>query len=126
MATYKIVCRKAVVDHMGATLFRVGFGDPAGSDRIVQDVHALMFGLSRGKHLGAKLALINGPISAPVAVVLAQHLLHRFGAVAVYDTKLAAYVVCAAKGTHYPIGTVIPASAVFELEDCASKTPASV
>lgn len=126
MASYKIECRRARVDRMEATLFRVGFGDPAGNDQIVQDVHALMTRFVRDGLPGAKLALINGPISAPVAVALAQHLIHRFGAVAVYDTKLAAYIVCAANGRHYPIGTMIPAGAVLEVDDPTPKTPVGV
>ncbi len=111
MAYYNISPTPAIVAGTPATLFRVGFGEPAQNDKIVQ---AAEDRLAEFAELGGELALINGPASLPVAVVLAHHIVHRFAAVGVFDPKMAAYVVAAAHGGRYSVGDVIPAETVTE------------
>ncbi|MFH1235937.1 MAG: CRISPR-associated protein Csx3 [Parcubacteria group bacterium] len=98
-----------------ATLFRVGFRNPAQNDQIVRDVESRMKELLPAEgEMGGALALVNGPASLPVAVVLAHHLLHRFSTVAVMDPKIAAYVVVSSHGGNYAVGDAIPAANVKE------------
>lgn len=111
MTTYIIARTPATATGQAADLLRVGFGQPAQNDQIVRDAER---GLSALGEMGGRLALINGPASLPVAVVLAHHLLHRYGAVGVFDPKLAAYVVAAAHGGNYTVGDLIPAADVVE------------
>jgi CRISPR-associated protein Csx3 len=104
MSAYKIETETATTTT--ATLFRVSFGSPAQNDEIVRAAAAALESLGE---LGGKLALINGPASLPVACVLAHHLGHRFGAVAVFDPKMGAYVVAVSHNPEYPLGSLIPA-----------------
>ena len=103
MAAYIITTTEADAD---TTLFKVGFGDPAQNTEIVKAAAAALAGLGE---IGGRLALVNGPASLPVAMVIAHHLAHRFGAVACYDPKLGSYVVAVSHDPERPIGTLIPA-----------------
>ena len=108
---YNISRTAVTADGTAADLFKVGFGEPAQNDVIVRAAEDRLAELAE---LGGELALINGPASLPVAVVLAHHLVHRYAAVGVFDPKMAAYVVAAAHGGRYSVGDLIPAEAVTE------------
>lgn len=110
MASYRIEATAITVAGKPATLFRVGFGEPAQNDAIVREAEARLAEIENagGDAFGGSLALINGPASLPVAVVLAHHLIHRFAAIGVFDPKMAAYVVSAAHGGDHKIGDLIP------------------
>lgn len=107
MSTYKIETETVVMAGVSATLFRVAFGDPAQNDEIVRAAEARMVEL-KAAGIGGKIALVNGPASLPVAVVLAHHLIHMFGLVGVFDPKMAAYVVAASHDPTRPVGFLIP------------------
>lgn len=80
MATYKVekieTFRKTADTTAHTTLFCVGFADPAQNDVIVRDASALMDEIGE---IGGQLALVNGPASLPVAMVICHRLAHRFG-----------------------------------------------
>lgn len=113
MAAFKIETTTVVVADVSATIFKIGFGDPATNSIIVRDVESRMKELEAGG-IGGRLALVNGPASLPAGVVMAHHLVHRFGAVAIFDPKMAGYVVAASHGEAWSLGDVIPASEVKE------------
>lgn len=94
-----------------ATLLRLSFGSPAQNDQIVRDAVAA---LEDCKLEGGKLVLLNGPASLPVACALAHRLAHIFGAIGVFDPKMAGYVVAVSHDPTYLVGMVIPASEVKE------------
>lgn len=94
-----------------ATIVRVGFADPAQNDQIVREVEGRLAEL-KAAGLGGQLALVNGPASLPIAVMLGHALAHCFAAVAIFDPKMAGYVVAMSHGGPYPVGTVIPATDV--------------
>lgn len=112
MASYKIEASKVSVNGREATLLKVGFGDPAQNDQIVKEADSLMAVLQNGNSLGGELALVNGPASLPVAMVLAHHLAHRFAAIGCFDPKMAGYVVAISHDPNLPIGSVVPAAEV--------------
>ena len=112
MASYKIEKSLVSVSGREATMFKVGFGDPAQNDAIVRDAESLLTALETEGNLGGGVALINGPASLPVAVVIAHHLIHRFAAIGVFDPKMAAYVVSAAHGGDHKVGDLIPVAEV--------------
>lgn len=108
MALYKIE-RQA---RPAADVYRVGFGsDSASNDAIVREAHRLVRDVVNDD-VGGRLALITGPASLPVAVVLAHALLHRYAAVGVFDPKMAAYVISVSHGGDYVPGDVIPQASV--------------
>lgn len=109
--SYNINRITVTANGVAADLFKVGFGEPAQNDAIVRAAEARLGELGE---LGGELALINGPASLPVAVVLAHGLLHVYGAVGVFDPKIGAYVVAAAHGGTYAVGDLIPADEVVE------------
>ena len=109
MATYNITATPATAAATPATLLKVGFGDPAQNDQIVRDASALLDDLGE---IGGLLALVNGPASLPVAMVICHRLAHRFGAVACFDPKLSGYVVSVTHNPEFPLGTVIAAADV--------------
>ena len=111
MAVYKIETSAVAVNGVAGTLLRVGFGEPAQNDEIVREVEVRLNEL-KGEGLGGQVALINGPASLPVAVVIGHHLAHQFGAVGVFDPKMAEYVISASHGSNWKVGDVIPASEV--------------
>lgn len=83
-------------------ILRVGFGEPAQNDRIVQDAYRRLEEMIKtGELPGGKLIKINGPASLPVAAVLIHALSHRYETVAIYDPKLGKYVVAITHGNKY-------------------------
>mgnify|MGYP001614611474 CR=1 FL=1 len=108
---YKIEVNAVSINGTAGTLLKVGFGEPAQNDEIVREVEARLNEL-KGNGLGGAVVLINGPASLPVAVVLGHHLAHQFGAIGVFDPKMAGYIVSASHGSTHKVGDVIPASEV--------------
>ena len=111
MATYNVIRSEVFVHGAVADLFKVGFGTPAQNDQIVRDAHASLEAIGE---FGGAMALVNGPASLPAAVVVAHHLLHRYAAVAIFDPKMAGYVVAASHGSGYSLGDLIPVASVAE------------
>lgn len=109
MATYNISISSVSVATTTADLFKVGFGDPAQNDQIVKDADQRLADLGIQ---GGRIALVNGPASLPVAVVVAHRLVHLYGVVAIFDPKMAGYIVAASHDPSYPLGTVIPTDVV--------------
>lgn len=111
MTAYNINTSATSAAGTPATLFKVGFGDPSQNDEIVRAAQSRMDELVGEQ---GELALINGPASLPAAIVVAHGLLHRFAVVAVFDPKMASYVVASSHGGAYSVGDVIPAEDVAE------------
>ncbi len=116
MSTYNVARSEIEIGGRKADLFKVGFGTPAQNDQIVRDAEKVLGAIfdraddEMGTTCqGGTLALVNGPASLPVAVVIAHSLLHRYGAVAVFDPKMSGYVVAASHNPAAPLGMVIPA-----------------
>lgn len=84
-------------------LLRLSFGTPAQNDQIVKDAVAALEALNLQ---GGETVFLNGPASLPVAVALGHGLVHLYKEVAVFDPKLAAYVVAVSHGGR-EIGTLI-------------------
>ncbi|MBO3463295.1 CRISPR-associated protein Csx3 [Aetokthonos hydrillicola Thurmond2011] len=100
MTTYKIEVKDSVL--------RVNFGEPAQNDQIVRDAAAKLEEMvASGELAGGSLLKINGPISIPVAFVLAHKLAHIYGAVGFYDPKLGKYVICITHNPSYKLGDLI-------------------
>ncbi|BAZ54295.1 hypothetical protein NIES4103_69800 (plasmid) [Nostoc sp. NIES-4103] len=100
MSTYKIELKEGIL--------RVSFGEPAQNDQIVKDAAARLEEMATlGELTGGPLLKINGPISIPVAFVLAHKLAHIYGAVAFYDPKLGKYVICITHNPAYKLGDLI-------------------
>ena len=109
MATYNVASSKVMVSGAEADLLKIGFGDPAQNDQIVQDAAAALEALELQ---GGALVLLNGPASLPVACVLSHALAHRYAGIGVFDPKMAGYVVSIAHGSSFRVGQVIPAASV--------------
>ncbi|MBD2471726.1 CRISPR-associated protein Csx3 [Nostoc sp. FACHB-145] len=100
MSTYKIEIKD--------NLLRVSFGEPAQNDQIMRDAAARLEEMAAsGELAGGQLLKINGPISIPVAFVLAHKLAHIYGAVAFYDPKLGKYVISITHNPSYKLGDLI-------------------
>ncbi|MHC5762710.1 CRISPR-associated protein Csx3 [Nostoc sp.] len=100
MSTYKIDLKEGIL--------RINFGEPAQNDQIVRDAAVRLEEMATsGKLAGGPLLKINGPISIPVAFVLAHKLAHIYGAVAFYDPKLGKYVICITHNPSYKLGDLI-------------------
>lgn len=123
MNTYKVSAEKVTVNGgTEATLFRVGFGDPAQNDAIVQDADARfkeifsetekpedIDGAMKPARNG-ELALVNGPASVCAALVIGHNIAHRFGAVAGFDPKIPGdkkYVICITHTPKYKLGDLV-------------------
>ncbi len=92
----------------GKDTLKVGFGEPAQNNEIVKHVDKVVGAMvSSGILTGGPVIKVNGPASLPVAVVLAHHLTHLYGTVAVYDPKLNQYVVAANHGGAHAVGDLI-------------------
>ncbi|MFH1048342.1 MAG: CRISPR-associated protein Csx3 [Patescibacteria group bacterium] len=91
------------VDLKGDVLV-VGFGKPAQNDQIVKDaVKRLDEMIDAGELAGGPMIKINGPASLPVAIAIAHAIGHLYEVVAVFDPKMAKYVVSISHGaTHQP------------------------
>lgn len=91
----------------GDTL-KIGFGQPAQNDQIVRDAFERVAEMViAGELTGGATIKLNGPASLPVAVALAHGIAHRYETVAVFDPKLAKYVVAVTHGTTYKVGDLI-------------------
>lgn len=103
MSTYKI--------EIEGNVLKVGFGEAAQNDRIVKDVASRLDEMIQdGTLAGGPLLRVNGPASIPVAFVLAHRLVHLYGAIAVFDPKLAEplkYVVCITHNPNYKLGDLV-------------------
>ena len=108
---FKINEEEATVNNTtSVTLLRLAFGDePASNDAIILEVKETLKSMNLQ---GGPLVLLNGPASLPVAVTIAHAVVHIFGAVGVFDPKMAGYVISTAHGGEYREGNFIPASAV--------------
>jgi len=99
-ATYKVA---AETTPDGSTLLRLSFGTPAQNDQIVRDAVAALGALSLQ---GGQTVYLNGPASLPVACALAHGVAHLFEEVAVFDPKMACYVVAISHGGR-EVGTIV-------------------
>ena len=87
---------------------QVNFGEAGQNDDIVKDAAARLEGMtSMGKMTGGQLLKINGPISIPVAFVLAHKVSHIYGAIAVFDPKIGKFVICITHNPAYKLGNLI-------------------
>jgi CRISPR-associated protein Csx3 len=101
MATFHIAVASQDQD---AVTLKLSFGDPAQNDSIVRDAVKALKDLELK---GGKLVKLNGPASLPVAVALAHGLVHLFGVVAVFDPKLAKFVVAVSHDPRHNPGDLI-------------------
>ncbi|MDB9446721.1 CRISPR-associated protein Csx3 [Anabaena sp. CS-542/02] len=100
MTSYRIALKENIL--------RVSFGETAQNDQIIQDAAARLEEMQDSEELGGgPLLKINGPISVPVAFVLAHKLAHLYGAIACFDPKLGKYVVCITHNPEYKLGDLI-------------------
>ncbi|KST68542.1 CRISPR-associated protein Csx3 [Mastigocoleus testarum] len=87
---------------------QVNFGEAAQNDDIVKDAAKILEKMtSLGEMTGGQLLKINGPISIPVAFVLAHKVSHIYGAVAVFDPKIGKFVTCITHNPAYKLGDLI-------------------
>lgn len=100
MAAYSIVLESSI---NGIDTLKIGFGEAAQNDQIVQDTVKEMEKLE----LGGTLVKLNGPASLPVAVTLAAYLARSYSAIAVWDPKLTKYVVAYSLSHTCEIGDLI-------------------
>lgn len=81
----------------------ISFGKDSGSnDEIVLFVNENFPELP-----GGELLKITGPASLPVAFTIAHKVNHLYGAVAVFDPKLQAYVVAVSHSNSYYVGDLL-------------------
>jgi CRISPR-associated protein Csx3 len=100
MTTYNIKLKAGILE--------IGFGKPAQNDQIVKDAYARLQEMAElGEFVGGPLLKINGPVSVPVAFVLAHRLSHIYGAIGFYDPKLCKYVICITHNPAYNLGDLI-------------------
>ncbi|MSR85062.1 CRISPR-associated protein Csx3 [Candidatus Uhrbacteria bacterium] len=111
MTTYNIARSNRTVSGRPAILLTLSFGTQSQNDQIVRDAKVA---IEACKLEGGELVLLNGPASLPAACVIAHGVGHLFGAIGVFDPKMAGYVVAVSHDPTYPVGTVIPASEVKE------------
>lgn len=95
------------VELKGDTLV-VGFGKSAQNDQIVKDaVKRLDEMIDAGELVGGPIVKINGPASLPVAIAIAHAIGHLYEVVAVFDPKMAKYVVSISHGVTYQPGDLV-------------------
>jgi CRISPR-associated protein Csx3 len=100
MTTYNIELKEDTL--------HINFGEPAQNDQIVKDAAARLEEMAKSGELhGGQLLKINGPVSIPVAFVLAHRLSHLYGAIAFFDPKLGKYVTCITHNPAYKLGDLI-------------------
>ncbi|AHJ29704.1 CRISPR-associated protein Csx3 [Nodularia spumigena CS-584] len=100
MTTYNIEFKDGIL--------RVRFGEPAQNDQIVKDAAARLEEMTTsGELTGGQLLKINGPISIPVAFVLAHKLSHIYGAIGLFDPKIGKYVISITHNPAYKLGDLI-------------------
>ena len=89
-------------------VLKVGFGARTDNDVIAREAHHRLNEMNdRGEFDDIDLVKINGPMSMPVAMVLALELAAWCRVVACYDPKLDRYVVVASEDSGHPIGELI-------------------
>ncbi len=100
MTTYNIDFNEGIL--------RVRFGETAQNDQIVKDAAARLEEMTTsGELTGGQLLKINGPISIPVAFVLAHKLSHIYGAIGFFDPKIGKYVISITHNPAYKLGDLI-------------------
>ena len=100
MTTYNIEFKEGIL--------RVRFGETAQNDQIVKDAAARLEEMTTsGELTGGQLLKINGPISIPVAFVLAHKLSHIYGAIGLFDPKIGKYVISITHNPAYKLGDLI-------------------
>ncbi|MBD2629623.1 CRISPR-associated protein Csx3 [Trichormus variabilis] len=100
MTTYNIELKDDIL--------RLSFGEPAQNDQIVKDAAAKLEQMAQsGELAGGQLLKINGPVSIPVAFVLAHKLAHIYGAIGFFDPKLGNYVISITHNPAYKLGDLI-------------------
>jgi CRISPR-associated protein Csx3 len=100
MTTYKIELKDDIL--------RISFGEPAQNDQIVKDAAARLEEMvTSGELPGGSLIKINGPVSIPVAFVIAHKVAHLYSAVGIYDPKLTKYVISITHNPEYKLGDLI-------------------
>jgi CRISPR-associated protein Csx3 len=112
MASYSITPSPVGVRGEEATRLALAFTTPAPNPALVRDAEARMLELRAAGLGGRVLVLLTGPASLPVLAVIVHHIDHLFGAVAVFDPKLAAYVVCITHDPRFAVGGTIAESEV--------------
>lgn len=105
MTTYRI--------NVEGDVLKVGFGEAADGDRIVQDATARLDELiESGELSGGSLLKIDGPASIPVSYAIAHKVSHLYGAIAVFDPKLGkkgykTYITVITHTSAYKVGELI-------------------
>jgi len=97
--TYKI----SAEEMPNGFLLRLAFVGSAQNDQIVRDAVAALAELNLQ---GGQTVFLNGPASLPVACAITHGISHLFTEVAVFDPKMAGYVVAVSHGGR-EIGTLI-------------------
>jgi CRISPR-associated protein Csx3 len=87
-------------------ILRCKFGEPAKNDQIVLDAKDQIAAIKQ-LVMGPSCLKINGRMSVQVAAVLTSELAHICAALAFFDPKLGAYVVCVTHSPDYSLGQVI-------------------
>jgi CRISPR-associated protein Csx3 len=108
--TFNVTRQPVLVDGNAADLFKIGFGTPADNSAIVRDAETAVTSAIDGK--GGKLALVSGPASLPAAIVLGHKLVHMFGAVAIFDPKMDAFIVAVSHNPDFATGDTIANASV--------------
>ncbi|MEO8381527.1 MAG: CRISPR-associated protein Csx3 [Acidobacteriota bacterium] len=109
-SAFVITAAGVMVGDLRAVRFTVGFGLPGDNTVIVRDAASAMDAALEAE-AGGPLALIFGPASLPAMAVIVHRLGHRFGAVAVWDPKLSAYVVAISHTPDYAVGQALALAA---------------
>ncbi len=84
-------------------LLRLSFGTSAQNDQIVRDAVSALGELALS---GGQTVFLNGPASLPVACAIAHGVAHLFVEVAVFDPKMAGYVVAVSHGGR-EVGSIV-------------------
>ena len=90
-----------------AALLKVGFVGSALGDTVLRSAVKAIEAVDLS---GGGVVLINGPMTLPVAFVIAHKVLHLFTAVAVYDPKMNGYLVVASHGSKHNPGDLVQTS----------------
>ena len=86
------------------TVLKMGFGDSAPGNQIVTAVTQL---IEQVDLTGGGVVLINGPMTIPVAFIIAHKVLHLFSCIAVFDPKLDGYIVVTNHGSAHATGAIV-------------------
>lgn len=116
-----------VINKKSDDLIEVQFDKLASGDQVVRDAKARLDEMINGGELaGGKLLKIYGPMSIPVTYVMAHYVAHLYGAIALSDTRLGAYVVVSSTTPDYPFASRISfeTGEVTEIPPDRSNSPA--